>query len=384
MVDKRSLSSRLDALAERIGELEHHHTAGDPDGPTDPSAAPSHFCTVPELPERQFGAEVSLERVRAIVDIGSKWLNGTNLHYYFFESGAWGADDATKDVVRQAFGVWKDVGIGLDFTEVSSAADAEIRIGFQRGDGAWSYLGRDILDRGQQERTMNFGWDITVSGPNGLDTAIHEIGHTLGFPHENQNPNAGIVWDEDAVYDRFGRPPNSWSRQTTHWNIIRKIPPDTVEGSPWDPNSVMHYSFGAGLILQPTEHRNGLRPQPGLSQKDMEVVKFFYPPTNGTVAPELKPFESQMLSIAPGEQKNFNVIPSATRYYNFRTFGESDTVMVLFEADDGEFKYVKGDDDSGKDLNASFRVRLYKGRKYQLRIRLFYKSSGGETAVMMW
>ncbi len=231
---------------------------------------------------------------------------------------------------------------------------------------------------------MNFGWDITVSGPNGLDTAIHEIGHTLGLPHEHQNPNAGIVWDEDAVYDYFGGPPNNWPRQTTLWNIIRKIPPDTVQGSHWDPDSVMHYSFRAGLIRQPTEYRSGLRPQPGLSQKDMEVVKFFYPATNGAVSPELKPFESQMLSIAPGEQKNFNVIPSATRYYDFRTFGESDTVMVLFEADDGEFKYVKGDDDSGKDLNASFRVRLYKGRKYQLRIRLFYKSSSGETAVMMW
>jgi hypothetical protein len=26
-----------------------------------------------------------------------------------------------------------------------------------------------------------------------------------------------------------------------HWNILRKIEPDTVQGSNWDPDSIMHY-----------------------------------------------------------------------------------------------------------------------------------------------
>ena len=71
----------------------------------------------------------------------------------------------------------------------------------------------------------------------------HEIGHTIGFPHEHQNPNAGIVWDEEAVYRALGGPPNNWSRETTFHNIIRKIQPDRVQGSTWDPDSVMHYPF---------------------------------------------------------------------------------------------------------------------------------------------
>jgi len=76
---------------------------------------------------------------------------------------------------------------------------------------------------------MNFGWDLTT--PYGRDTALHEIGHTLGFPHEHQNPNAGIVWDEDAVLDYFRGPPNNWNDQQINWNILRKLLPGSVTGS---------------------------------------------------------------------------------------------------------------------------------------------------------
>jgi hypothetical protein len=49
----------------------------------------------------------------------------------------------------------------------------------------------------------------------GIDTAIHEIGHTLGLPQEHQNPNAGIVWDEPAVIADLGGSPNFWSEAKT-------------------------------------------------------------------------------------------------------------------------------------------------------------------------
>lgn len=369
------LAARLDRLEQRSLESTHKY------GVSGPEAANRAYCAVPEIPERVFGPEVSAERARLIRVMSKKWVNGTVLHYYFFEGSPWGGDEAHKDVVRRAFETWKDLDIGMKFEEVSSRDDAEIRIGFLRGGGSWSYVGRDVLNEGQNERTMNFGWDLTRAGE--IDTAIHEIGHSLGFPHEHQNPNGGLVWDEEAVYQALAGSPNFWPRETTYWNIIRKISPDTVEGSNWDPNSIMHYPFGPGLIKEPPQYRNGLFPEPGLSTKDITQVKLFYPPL-AAVYPELKPFESQQLSIGAGEQKDFAVIPAATRYYDFRTFGESDTVMVLFEEHGGELRYVKGDDDSGTDLNASFRVRLTKGRKYVLRIRLYFNFSTGDTAVMMW
>lgn len=338
------------------------------------------LCALPEVPERVFSPDVNPRRAGLIRIFGRKWVNGTVLHYYFFDTA-----EEQKKVVRQAFEAWKDLGIGLAFQEVSSPSEAEVRIGFDQTDGSWSYIGRDIIDltQGPDEPTMNIGWDITRD-PREIDTPIHEIGHTLGFPHEHQNPNAGIVWNEEAVYAALAQPPNSWPRDQTFFNIIRKLDPSEVQGSAWDPNSVMHYPFGAGLIKEPAQYAGGLFPAGGLSEHDVSWVKTFYPPAVEAADEELRLLETVKLSITPGEQKNLLIKPEATRYYNVRTFGASDTVMVLFEDQNGELRYLTGDDDSGEDRNASIRPKLVKGRSYVLRVRLYYASRAGETGVMMW
>ena len=266
----------------------------------------------------------------------------------------WTTDKAHQDVVRNAFDHWKAQGIGLDFAEVGSRDEAEIRIGFMAGDGSWSYLGRQILDRGVNERTMNFGWDLLRS-PREADTALHEIGHTLGLPHEHQNPNAGIVWDEEKVYVTLGGPPNNWPREKTQ------------------------------LIVRPERYRTEpLRPAGGPSPRDLAWVRAFYPATDEGELPELLPFQSRELAVLPGQQRDFVIRPAATRTYTLQTFGESDTVMVLFERDAGHLRYQAGDDDSGEDRNATLRLKLFQGREYVLRIRLYFSQGSGETAVMMW
>ena len=59
--------------------------------------------------------------------------------------------------------------------------------------------------------------------------------------------------------------PNEWDRAKTFYNIIRKINPDAVQGSNWDPDSIMHYPFEARLIKEPSRYQTGLQPQGGLS-----------------------------------------------------------------------------------------------------------------------
>lgn len=356
------------------------------------------FCALRQTPARVFSPDVTRERERAILLLSNKWVSGTTLRYYFFDRPtdgenvllsngttafrSWVGVEAQRAVVRQGFDVWKNVGMGVKFQEVKEREEAEVRIGFMKGDGAWSQLGRDILKVGPNERTMNFGWDLTLPGE--IDTAVHEIGHTLGFPHEHQNPKAGIEWDENAVYAALAKPPNEWDRETTFWNIIRKLPAQDVEGSTWDPDSVMHYPFEKGLIKKPDKYKNGLQPAGGLSAKDAAWVKSLYPPVQESGEVELKPSQSVLLNLLPGAQREFAVKPKESRYYQFKTFGTSDSVLVLFENDNGQLRYRTGDDDSGEGTNAYFRIKLIKGRRYVLRIRLYYSDRPGETSVMMW
>ncbi len=342
------------------------------------------YCTLPQVPPRTFKPEVDLTRARIIRENELKWTNGTVLNYWFFDQPAeWATTAKEKDVVRQAFDIWKSLGIGLEFKEVQSRDDAEVRIGFLRDDGAWSYIGRNILTIGRDQRTMNFGWDLT-GDPREIDTAVHEIGHTLGCHHEHQNPKAGIVWNEEAVYASLANPPNRWDRQTTYYNIIQKIPADAVQGSDWDPNSIMEYPFEPGLIKEPAQYRKGLQPAGGLSDKDKSWVKEFYPALGPKDYTALEPFKSVSLNLTAGQQANFIIAPTATREYTIRTFGKSDTVIVLFEDDNGNLRYLSGDDDSGEETNASLTLKLLKDRKYVLRIRLFYSERSGESAVMVW
>lgn len=357
-----------------------------------------HYCNVRPTTPLSFGPEVSADRALAINGLKDKWVNGTELSYYFFDKPTdgqtvnladgstafmpWSASDVQKDIVRKAFKVWADEGIGLKFKEVPSRDQAMLRIGFQNGDGAWSYVGRALLDIATDQRTMNFGWNLVGD----LDTAVHEIGHSLGFEHEHQNPFAGIVWDEEKVYTALARPPNQWSRQKTFFNIIRKLADNQVQGTEWDPDSVMHYPFEAGLIKVPERFlTQALKPAGGLSARDKTYVKQLYP-GQGPVAdfPVLKLMESRPLNIAPGQQVDLRLVPQRTRYYEIKTFGMSDAVIVLFEDVNGQMKYLGGDDDSGEDRNAYMKFRLSRGRKYVLRLRLYYADRAGETAVMWW
>jgi hypothetical protein len=332
------------------------------------------LCSQPKLILQPLPPGIGETRAFFILSNNKKWVNGTLIKYMFVEG-----PKEQRDVVKKAFQQWKDLGIGLSFSETDQVDESIVRIGFDQTDGSWSYVGRDILTIPKPDRTMNFGWDLTADA-YGLTTALHEIGHTIGFQHEHQSPFAGIVWNTDAVYREFSGPPNNWPKDQIDSNIINKIPANQLTGSKWDPTSIMEYEFGPGLVIEPAEFKVGIFPPGILSSVDIKGVTSFYPDMTAASIVDLKVLQCATITAKSGEQANFTFTPTATRKYTFQTFGEMDTVMVVSEKGDKENHYLSGDDDSGAEKNTKIGLPLVKERTYLVNVRVLFsptENSGG-------
>lgn len=335
-----------------------------------------HLCAQPVVRAQVFAEGVTSIRARYVLTNGKKWLNGTELTYCFVEGAK-----SQRTVVKKAFAKWKSLKIGLTFVEVTDPQEALIRIGFDHSDGSWSYVGRDNLTIPKDERTMNFGWDLAADD-YGMSTALHEIGHAIGFEHEHQSPFSGIEWNKAAVYKEFTGPPNKWTKSQIDSNIIAKLPANKVKGSTWDPDSIMEYEFGPGLVATPEAYQDGIYPSGALSKLDIAGVRSFYPGKAGNPA-KLGVNKSAAITAVSGGQDEFTFVAPSTRKYTFQTTGELDTVMVVSEKVGTKLYYLAGDDDGGTEKNAKVELPLVKGRTYVAKVRVLYAAQAHAGSMMV-
>lgn len=176
--------------------------------------------------------------------------------------------DAVKKVVQERI----QPICGLKFEFVSSLSNANIRIGFAADNGSWSLVGTDCLK--SKKKTMNFSWIDAA-------TIMHEFGHVLGMIHEHQNPNDNpIKWNVSAV-DTWAKSTQGWDKQTTYRNIIQHYNVNQINGSKYDPQSIMLYFFPRKLLK---DNEKGTRINERLSPVDIKYISKMYP--GGKLTPE--------------------------------------------------------------------------------------------------
>lgn len=133
------------------------------------------------------------------------------------------------------------VGLNIQFT--NDIKKANIRVAFDPMDGSWAYVGKEqLLHKDPNEPTVNLGW-LDVG------TIIHEFCHVLGMIHEHQNTRGkSIQWNKEAVY-KWANQTQGWDKQTTDVNILNHYNLNQLNGSDFDPLSIMLYFFPAELTL---------------------------------------------------------------------------------------------------------------------------------------
>ncbi|KAF0290233.1 Blastula protease 10 [Amphibalanus amphitrite] len=132
-------------------------------------------------------------------------------------------NDASRAAIEAGIKFWRDHSC-VQFQEVSSGS-SDPRVLFVAESGCWSMLGCTAKHASSRTQKLSLG-----SGCTGFGTVTHEIGHSLGFYHEqsrsDRDEHVVIMWDNvnEAYKHNF-----------------KKVDTTQNHGVPYDLGSVMHY-----------------------------------------------------------------------------------------------------------------------------------------------
>jgi hypothetical protein len=189
-----------------------------------------------------------------------------------------------------------------------------------------------------------------------------------------------------VVIREMAKSPNFWDEQTTRHNILKKYTMDQINGTAFDPESIMLYFFPAewttnGIGTQANEILSGI-------DKQFIAGAKMYPRTRPTVgeATELKVGALRRTAAAIGtfgEEDLFSFVVSRPGVHVIDTRGPTDVVMKLF-GPDSPTRLIAEDDDSGQDYNARISASLIAGR-YWAQVRHYNRASGkGNYSIRVW
>lgn len=285
-------------------------------------------------------------RMRAILVKRKMWPNGQRLRVRFL------GGTASQQSIARTQAEWWTEKANLRF-EFGADPQAEIRVAFDPGDGAWSYVGTDCRSIPLDQPTMNLGF---MDG----GTAGHEFGHAIGLGHEHQNPEGGIQWNEAVVIRALSGPPNNWTEAQIRHNVLDKYSVEQVIGTAFDRKSIMLYFFPGSWVTSGI----GTESNEVLSETDQRFIgsaraypKDVRPPVQLVVGAARRTAGS--VSV-PGEQDLYTFDVTDAGPHILDTKGSTDVTLRLFGPDDGT-ALVAEDYDSGAGANARINASLTRG-----------------------
>jgi len=310
-------------------------------------------------------------QLEAMVEIEKRWSNGITIDISFI-----GGTSAQHEEVKKHAVKWTQHA-NLNFNFVDDPA-ATIRISFDTNNGAWSYVGTDNLSVPVPGATMNLGW---------VDEGVilHEFGHMIGLAHEHQNPDGGIIWNEQVVLDDLAGPPNYWDEAKARHNVLNKYKADQIFSTKFDQSSIMLYAFRDEW----TQNMGATHENNTLSSQDIAFVKSakMYPgnDSDGSAvkATELSVLQATHGAISKtGEEDLYVFDIDSPGTYVIETNGGTDMYLSLFGPSDRQ-KKVADDDDSGVGRNPRIEAVLYPGQ-YFAQVRHFDSIGGvGDYAIQV-
>lgn len=208
--------------------------------------------------------DADAEREALIATSNRLWQPGREIKVHFLEGGQY---PEARDQALEFFREWTNYA-NLSFVREPNRDASEIRVTFKSG-GSWSLMGTSVLATPKDRPTMQLGWFLRQR-PAGV--CYHEMGHAIGFQHEQGSPDRHCEYNRQAVIDDLSGPPNNWDLQTIEFNVFRRS--TSTQYSRWDRDSIMQYFEPPEWFFDPS---CAAGPNDVLSRRDKKYARLWYP-----------------------------------------------------------------------------------------------------------
>jgi hypothetical protein len=154
-----------------------------------------------------------------------------------------GGSPALRSRILSHMNAWSQTS-GISCVETKR--DGQIRIA-RASSGYWSYLGTDVLLIPRNRQTMNLqGFTMNTPESEYRRVIRHEMGHSLGFPHEHMRQALVDRIDPQKAYEYFLRT-QGWDQQMVDQQVLTSLDELSLMSTPPDQTSIMCYQLPGSI-----------------------------------------------------------------------------------------------------------------------------------------